>query len=169
MNKQTFAEKIFKAAAGAIVFARPDIILTHDNTSSIYNTFKKMGGIHVFDPSRLMVVVDHNAPPCDAKLATQYQQIRDIVRNEGIKRFYDAGNGICHQLMSDHASPGMLITGSDSHTSTAGAFNAMAVGIDRTESAGIWKKGETWFRVPESIIINLKGELNDGVSAKDLA
>jgi 3-isopropylmalate dehydratase small subunit len=63
----------------------------------------------------------------------------------------------------------MLIVGSDSHTSTAGAFNALAAGIDRTESAGIWKRGETWFRVPESIKINLTGKLREMVSAKDLA
>ncbi len=71
--------------------------------------------------------------------------------------------------MSNHAKPGMLIVGSDSHTSTAGAFNSFAAGIDRTESAGIWKRGETWFRVPESIKINLSGKLKDDVSAKDLA
>ncbi|MBK8884812.1 MAG: 3-isopropylmalate dehydratase large subunit [Bacteroidales bacterium] len=71
--------------------------------------------------------------------------------------------------MSYHARPGMLIVGSDSHTSTAGAFNALAAGIDRTESAGIWKRGETWFRVPESIKINLSGRLRANVSAKDLA
>jgi 3-isopropylmalate/(R)-2-methylmalate dehydratase large subunit len=166
---QTFAEKIFKASAGAIVFARPDIILTHDNTSSIYKTFRKMGGEKVSDPGQMLVVLDHNAPPADAKLATQYQEIRDIVSGQGIKKFYDAGKGICHQVMSYHAMPGMLIVGSDSHTSTAGAFNAMAAGIDRTESAGIWKKGETWFRVPESIRINLKGRLGENVYAKDLA
>ena len=71
--------------------------------------------------------------------------------------------------MSYHARPGMLIVGSDSHTSTAGAFNAFAAGIDRTESAGIWKRGETWFRVPESIKITLTGSLKENVSAKDLA
>ena len=71
--------------------------------------------------------------------------------------------------MSYHARPGMLIVGSDSHTSTAGAFNAFAAGIDRTESAGIWKRGETWFRVPESLKINLRGKLQEGVFAKDLA
>jgi 3-isopropylmalate dehydratase small subunit len=63
----------------------------------------------------------------------------------------------------------MLIVGSDSHTSTAGAFNALAAGIDRTESAGIWKRGETWFRVPESVKITLTGKLPDHVSAKDLS
>lgn len=169
MSQFTFAEKIFNAPAGAIVFARPDLILTHDNTASIYKTFQKMGGINVADPSQMLVVLDHNAPPADAKLATQYQEIRDIVNQQGIENFYDAGKGICHQLMSYHARPGMLIVGSDSHTSTAGAFNSFAAGIDRTESAGIWKRGETWFRVPESIKINITGRLNENVSAKDLA
>jgi homoaconitate hydratase family protein/3-isopropylmalate dehydratase small subunit len=169
MNPQTFAEKIFKAPAGAIVFARPDIILTHDNTSSIYKTFQKMGGNNVADPDQMLVVLDHNAPPADAKLATQYQEIRDIIVKQGITKFYDAGKGICHQIMSYHAKPGMLIVGSDSHTSTAGAFNSLAAGIDRTESAGIWKRGETWFRVPESIKITLTGRLQKDVSAKDLA
>jgi 3-isopropylmalate/(R)-2-methylmalate dehydratase large subunit len=169
MKPQTFAEKIFKAPAGAIVFARPDIILTHDNTSSIYKTFQKMGGEKVADPNQLLIVLDHNAPPPDAKMANQYQEIRDIVAKQGITRFYDVGKGICHQLVSYHARPGMIIVGSDSHTSTAGAFNAMAAGIDRTESAGIWKRGETWFRVPESIKITLKGKLAEHISAKDLS
>ncbi len=169
MKQFTFAEKIFKATAGTIVFARPDIILTHDNTSSIYKTFQKMGGQKVAYPDQMLVVLDHNAPPADAKLATQYQNIRDIVKQQGIRKFYDSGKGICHQIMSYHAKPGMLIVGSDSHTSTAGAFNAFAAGIDRTESAGIWKRGETWFRVPESIRIRLNGKLKEGVSAKDLA
>jgi len=169
MTPRTFAEKIFKAAAGSLVFARPDLILTHDNTSSIYKTFQKMGGVKVSDPEQMLVVLDHNAPPADAKLATQYQEIRDIVSDQKIGKFYDAGKGICHQLMSYHARPGMLIVGSDSHTSTAGAFNAFAAGIDRTESAGIWKRGETWFRVPDSMKIILRGALYENVSAKDLA
>jgi len=169
MKPQTFAEKIFKAYAGTIVFARPDIILTHDNTSSIYKTFQKMGGSNVAYPDQMLVVLDHNAPPADSKLATQYQEIRDIVTKQGISKFYDSGKGICHQIMSYHARPGMLIVGSDSHTSTAGAFNSLAAGIDRTESAGIWKRGETWFRVPESIKISLTGKLGENVSAKDLA
>src|SRR4030043_2108953 len=162
MKLLTFAEKILGADAGAIVFARPDIILTHDNTASIYKTFLKMGGVKVADPGQMLVVLDYNAPPPDAKLANQYQEIRDIVSNQGITKFYDAGRGICHQIMSYHARPGMLIVGSDSHTSTAGAFNAFAAGIDRTESAGIWKRGETWFRGPDSVKIILEGRLSDG-------
>lgn len=169
MKPKTFAEKIFNAPAGAIVFARPDIILTHDNTSSIFRTFQKMGGEKVSDPDQLLIVLDHNAPPPDSKMANQYQEIREIADKQGITKFYDVGKGICHQIMSYHAHPGMLIVGSDSHTSTAGAFNSFAAGIDRTESAGIWKRGETWFRVPHSLKISLTGKLGDGVSAKDLS
>jgi len=166
---KTFVEKIFDAPAGAIVFRKPDIVLTHDNTASIHKTFSKMGSEKVLYPDQLLVVLDHNAPPTNASLATQYEDIRSFVRDQGIQKFYDAGRGICHQIMSYHALPGMIIVGSDSHTCTAGAFNAMAAGIDRTESAGIWTRGETWFRVPESMKITLAGKLKPGVYAKDLS
>ncbi len=169
MNGKTFAEKIFNADAGSIVFKKPDIILSHDNTASIFNTFRKMGGEKVKYPEQLLIVLDHNAPPTSAKLANQYESIRKIVHEQGITKFHDAGKGICHQIMADYAKPGMVIVGSDSHTCTAGAFNAFAAGIDRTEAAGLWSQGETWFRVPESIKITLHGKLQDGVYAKDLS
>ena len=169
MSGKTFAEKIFDAPAGTIVFRKPDLVLSHDNTASIEKIFRKMKGDQLYDPRRLLVTLDHNAPPTNAKLANDYQGIRQFVRSSGIGRFYDAGEGICHQLMADHARPGMLIVGSDSHTCTAGAFNALATGIDRTETAGLWKTGETWFRVPESLKITLTGRLPENVYAKDLA
>ena len=122
----TFVEKIFGAPQGAIVFKHPDLILTHDNSASIRNTFEKMGGSQVNDPDRLVIVLDHNAPPTNAGLANTYQSIRDFVKQQGIQKFHDAGSGICHQLMANYSRPGMVIVGSDSHTCTAGAFNSMA-------------------------------------------
>jgi homoaconitate hydratase family protein/3-isopropylmalate dehydratase small subunit len=165
----TFVEKIFGAPRGAIVFKSPDLILTHDNTASIRKTFEQMGGSKVKDPNRMVVVLDHNAPPTTSGLANTYQSIRDFVDEQGIKKFHDAGSGICHQLMAGYARPGMIIVGSDSHTCTAGAFNSLAAGIDRTEAAGLWLRGETWFRVPETLKITLTGALKQGVYAKDLS
>ncbi len=166
---KTFIEKVLGASEGAIVFRKPNIVLTHDNTASIKKTFEKMGGSKLFDPNQLLVVLDHNAPPTDSKLANDYQSIRQFVQEQGITKFYDAGRGICHQLMSYHARPGMIIVGSDSHTCTAGAFNALAAGIDRTEAAGLYKRGETWFLVPPSMKITLRGKLRPGVYAKDIS
>jgi homoaconitate hydratase family protein/3-isopropylmalate dehydratase small subunit len=165
----TFVEKIFNAPAGSIVFHKPDLILTHDNTESIRKTFEKMGGHELYDPDQLVVVLDHNAPPTSAALANTYQSIRDFVAEQGVNKFHDAGSGICHQIMARYAKPGMVIVGSDSHTCTSGAFNAMAAGIDRTEAAGLWLRGETWFRVPESLKITVSGHLKQGVYAKDLS
>lgn len=165
----TFVEKVFGAPQGAIVFKRPDLILTHDNSASIRNTFEQMGGTFVNDPDRLVIVLDHNAPPTNAGVANTYQSIRDFVKQQGIQKFHDAGSGICHQLMANYSRPGMVIVGSDSHTCTAGAFNSLAAGIDRTEAAGLWLRGETWFRVPETLKITLTGSLNQGVYAKDLS
>ena len=81
---RTFAEKIFNAAKGSIVFKKPDIVLSHDNTSSIESTFRKMGGIKVANPEQLLIVLDHNAPPTNSKLANDYQKIREIVKEQGI-------------------------------------------------------------------------------------
>jgi len=169
MAGKTYAEKILGAPTGSIVFRKPDIVLTHDNTASIASTFRKMGGEKVKYPSQMLVVLDHNAPPTSAKLANDYQLIRDTVKAQGIDKFHDIGQGICHQIVSYYAQPDQIIVGSDSHTCTAGAFNAFAAGIDRTEAAGLWKQGETWFRVPESMKITLTGKFQAGVYAKDLA
>ncbi len=169
MAGKTFAEKILNASAGSIVFAKPDIVLSHDNTASIAGTFKKMNGERVAYPDQLLIVLDHNAPPTSAGLANDYHAIRNIVEEQGISKFHDVGKGICHQIMAMYARPAMIVVGSDSHTCTAGAFNSFAAGIDRTETAGLWKAGETWFRVPDTIKINLSGQLQKGVYAKDLA
>lgn len=169
MAGKTFAEKLFSAPQGSIVFRKPDIVLSHDNTASIMKTFHKMGGTKIYDPGQPLIVLDHNAPPTTTTLANNYEAIRNLVKEQGIKRFHDMGSGICHQIMADYAQPGMLIVGSDSHTCTAGAFNAFAAGIDRTETAGLWNQGETWFRVPESLKITLHGHLPEGVYAKDLS
>ena len=175
MVGKTFSEKLFSnksnqdVRAGDIVFAEPDFIMSHDNSASIYKTFQKMGGKKIKNPERLIIVLDHNAPPTNSILANDHQFIRSIVKENNITIFYDEGEGICHQLMSNHVLPGQLVVGSDSHTCTSGALNTFAAGIDRTETAGLWLTGKTWFRVPESIKVILKGKLGEGVFAKDIA
>lgn len=175
MTGKTFSEKLFSlksgedVRAGAIVFAEPDFIMSHDNSASIYKTFQKMGGKNIKNPERLIIVLDHNSPPTNAIIANDHQFIRQLVKDHKVSIFYDEGEGICHQLMSNHVLPGQLVVGSDSHTCTSGALNTFAAGIDRTETAGLWVSGKTWFRVPESIKVVLRGKLSEGVYAKDIA
>jgi len=174
---ETFAMKVLGRAAGKpvvegeIVFVEPDLIMTHDNSAAIIGKFEAtVPGAHPLHPDRMAVVLDHVVPASDAKIAAGHARVRAFVRKHGIDDFYDVGDGVCHQLLPEKGltAPGSIVVGSDSHTCTYGAFNCFATGIDRTEAAGIWITGRTWFRVPETLCIDLTGHLGQHVSAKDL-
>ncbi len=174
---QTFAQKVLGRAAGKavepgeIVFVEPDLVLTHDNSSAIIGKFEStMPGGKVKHPERIVIVLDHVTPAATSKNASGHAKVRRFVEEQGIDKFFDVGCGICHQVLPEQhlALPGSIVVGSDSHTCTYGAFNTFATGIDRTEAAGLWLTGRTWFKVPETIEINLEGYLTRGVSAKDL-
>ncbi|RLD00209.1 MAG: 3-isopropylmalate dehydratase large subunit [Chloroflexi bacterium] len=175
---QTFAEKILARKAGLdgvvpgqIVEITPDVILSHDNTAPIYGLFQRMGGEKVFDPDMHAVILDHATPAPSTKHAENHRIIREFVREQGIQNFYDVGRGICHQVLveSGLALPGEVVLGSDSHTPHAGVMGAFAAGIGRTEMASIWAIGQLWLRVPESLKITVTGQLEEGVTSKDLA
>jgi len=173
---QTFAEKIFSKMAGrpvvpgTILTIRPDHVLTHDNSSAIFSTFKKMGGKKVNDPDQIIIILDHIVPASDEKAATNHQTVRKFVKDQGVRNFYDGGRGICHQVVIEEgfALPGKFIVGSDSHTTTYGVMGAFSTGIGRSESAGIWATGEIWLKVPESMKIVMNGKPKPFVSSKDV-
>ncbi len=174
---QTFAQKILAQKAGLetvepgqIVTVRPDKLLTHDNTAAIAKIFREIGVERLARPEISVIVLDHVVPAATEGHARNHQQIRQFVKEQGVTSFYDVGEGICHQVLPEkgHALPGYLIVGSDSHTTTHGAFGAFAAGIGRTEAAAVMATGEIWLMVPESFRITVEGEVPKGVYAKDL-
>ena len=174
---KTFVQKVFEHKVGRtlqegeIVFVEPDYILTHDNSAAIIKKLSQVKeGIKVKYPDRIVIVLDHVIPAANAKTANNHKEIREFVKEQHITHFYDIGRGICHQVLPEVglAIPGSVIVGSDSHTCTYGAFGAFSTGIDRTEAAGIWITGETWFKIPQSYKITLEGSFQQRVSAKDL-
>jgi 3-isopropylmalate/(R)-2-methylmalate dehydratase large subunit len=174
----TFAEKILaqkagltKVVPGQIVEVTPDAALSHDNTAPISGIFRKIGVTRVARPDIHVVVLDHACPAPTTKHAQNHKVIRQFVAEQGIAHFYDVGRGVCHQVLAEEgfALPGALIVGSDSHTSTAGAFGAFAAGIGRSEMAAIMATARIWLRVPESLKIVVHGRLREGVTSKDLA
>jgi len=173
---QTFAEKIFSrkmgrpVAAGEIVVPRPDRLLSHDNTAAIAKTFAKMGAAAVVDPGRLVVVLDHCVPAATEKYAQNHKEVREFVARYGVEHFFDAGEGICHQVFAEQgfALPGELALGSDSHTTSYGALGAFAAGIGRSEMAACWAVGGVWLMCPASMKITVSGAFPADVYAKDL-
>jgi 3-isopropylmalate/(R)-2-methylmalate dehydratase large subunit len=173
----TFAEKIpaqksgrSGIRAGEIVIAEPDIIMSHDNSSAIAKTFAEIGVSKVWNPEKIVIILDHVVPAASEKHAQNHKTVREFVTAQGIKNFYDINHGICHQVLPEkgHAVPGRLILGSDSHTTTYGAFGCFAAGIGRTETAAIWATGKLWLLCPQTYKIVINGKFPVGVFAKDV-
>jgi len=174
----TLAEKILARAADRdcvtpdqIVVARVDLAMSHENADLVRKSFLEVGVARVWDPTRIVIVFDHRVPAESEKTATTHKAVREFVKAQGIQNFYDVGRGgICHQVLPEngHVRPGMVLVGTDSHTTTHGAFGAFATGIGATEMAGVWTEGSLWFKVPSTLRIEVEGEFRPWISAKDL-
>ncbi|RLF36871.1 MAG: 3-isopropylmalate dehydratase large subunit [Thermoplasmata archaeon] len=174
---KTIAEKILARAsnrkeveAGDIVEAEVDLAMSHDNAALVSKVFGEIGAERVWDPSKIVIILDHRVPANTIKSAEGHKTIRQFVKEQGIENFHDIGEGICHQVLPEkgYVKPGMLIVGTDSHTTTHGAFGAFSTGIGATEMACVWATGKLWLKVPETIKIVINGKLKEMVMAKDV-
>lgn len=174
----TIAEKILARASGRdrvtpdeVVVAHVDLAMSHENSDLVRKSFLEIGVARVWDPTRIVIIFDHRVPAESEKTATSHKAVREFVAAQGIPNFYDVGRGgICHQVLPEngHVRPGMLVAGTDSHTTTHGAFGAFATGIGATEMAGVWTEGVLWFKVPWTLRIEVNGSLNPWITSKDL-
>lgn len=175
---KTFAEKVLakksnqaEVVTGQIVIVEPDHLLAHDNSAAIVGKIgDELSRFGVARPEMPVIVLDHVIPAASEKTAINHQAARAFVAEYKIPNFFDIGVGVCHQVMMEKGLvlPGNIYVGSDSHTCSYGALGAFATGIDRTEAAALILRGQTWFKVPETIKMTLTGELSPGVTAKDL-
>ena len=177
MAPQTISEKILSAHAGRAVHAgdlavcRVDrVIGTDASTPMAIAYFRKMGGTRVFDPSRIILALDHYSPPTSAKTAAFHDEMRAFAREQGLTLF-EVGDGISHQIAVERGwvRSGELAIGADSHTVTCGALNLFATGVGSSDLAAAIMTGDIWLRVPETIKITLVGERPGSLSAKDIA
>lgn len=174
----TLAEKILARASGCervvpdqIVTARVDLAMSHENADLVRKSFLEIGVASVWDPSKIVIVFDHRVPAESERTAATHKAVREFVALQGIEHFYDVGRGgICHQVLPEEGlvRPGMVVAGTDSHTTTHGAFGAFATGIGATEMAGVWAEGSLWFKVPATLRIEVEGEFRPWICAKDL-
>jgi homoaconitate hydratase family protein len=174
---KTIAEKILatksgarSVAAGEIVDAYPDLVMSHTATWRSVSVMRKIGATKLYDPQRLAIVLDHVAPAKTEKYAQDQQTSRNFAREFGITKFYDVDAGIAHLVLMEHGhvKPGDLIVGTDSHCTIYGALGALGSGIGYTEVTSVWVTGKLWMKVPSSIRFVLNGRFAPAVSAKDL-
>lgn len=156
---------------GEIVNVSVDLCMSNDVTTLLTEKIMKerMKTEKVWDPSCLVIIVDHQVPADSIDTSTVQQGISRFVDEQGIDKYHPT-DGVCHQVMFEkYANPGALIMGADSHTCSYGCIGALSSGIGSTDLAAIWASGETWLKVPETVRFILNGQLQSHVSAKDVA
>jgi 3-isopropylmalate/(R)-2-methylmalate dehydratase large subunit len=177
--KKTITEKILAAHCGResvepgdLIMARVDLALANDITAPLaLSAFEQTGAAQVFDPAKVVLVMDHFVPNKDIKSAEQCARIRRFAERMGLPYFYDVGRmGIEHALLPEQGLvlPGDLVIGADSHTCTYGALGAFSTGVGSTDLGAIMATGEVWLKVPESMRFTYTGKLGPWVGGKDL-
>jgi len=175
----TLSEKILAKSSsrenvspGEIVTCNIDLLMLHEITGPLaVKVFEEIGFKKVWRREKIAVVFDHDIPPSDVNSAQQMKAMRLFVQKQEIKKFYDVGRGgIAHQMLVQEglAKPSSIVVGADSHTCTAGAVGAFAVGVGSTEAAAILGTGKMWFKVPSTIKIEVMGEVKQPVTSKDI-
>jgi len=173
----TLTEQVLARASGRDhvgpgdeIWARVDLAVMHDSSGPrrLAKLLDDLGG-RLHDPDRVVLAIDHFTPAANVRQAEILALTRAWARAKGIRHFFD-GRGILHNVLLEHGLvlPGMVVAGADSHTLTAGAHGAVAVGVGSTELATILVTGECWIRVPPSVLVLLDGSVRDFVSARDL-
>jgi 3-isopropylmalate/(R)-2-methylmalate dehydratase large subunit len=157
---------------GQIVQCGVDLVLANDITAPLaIDSMERMGAKRVFDSERVVLVCDHFTPNKDIDSAEQVKRVRDFAARTGIRHYYEGGAcGVEHALLPELGlvGPGDLVVGADSHTCTYGGLGAFATGLGSTDIAAAMVLGETWFKVPPSILVRLEGKPQRYVGGKDV-
>lgn len=174
----TITEKILGRACGhavrpgEIVDVVVDRLFINDFQGPIvFTQFESLGREEIVRPERVLVGLDHRVPPADVKSANNHVFIRRFCEKYGIEHFTDIGrHGIGHQQMIEHFTrPNEVALGTDSHATMYGGLGALACGITSSDAAMILATGKLWLQVPACIRLDIVGELQPGITAKDLS
>ena len=172
----TIGEKILAKASGKdvvkpgeIINAKVDLCMSNDGTTHLnIDIFEKqLKAEKVFDPEKVIFIIDHNVPSESAKTAEAHKKMRIFSQKHNIP-FYE-GAGVCHQIMiEDYVVPGQLIIAADSHTCSYGGLGAFGTGVGCTDVTSVMHTGEIWLMVPETLKFVMEGNFKQGVYARDL-
>jgi len=173
----TLTEKILENASGQKDVQPGDIVEVAVNTAFVHDVFisgvveefSKLPHKKVWNPDNIVFIADHEVPAVSEWAGECYKTMLKFSEEQQIKNVHIA-EGVCHQLIPEkgYIGPGMVLVGTDSHSTTHGALGAFATGIGTTEMASVLATGKIWLRVPETIHFELTGELTKGVYAKDI-
>lgn len=124
----------------------------------------------VWDPNKIAYTFDLQAPAHSEKVANNQKIIREFAKRQGIPHVFDVNHGIGQHVMLEAGliKPGDVVLGTDSHMNLLGAVGAFATGVGNSDVAAAYIGGMNWFRVPETMKIEINGTFRPGVCMRDL-
>ncbi len=158
-----------QVTAGETLVAPVDCAVAHDVTAPLaIEAFERME-MPLHDPQRVVLVFDHVMPAATVAAAELHQRIRRFAADHAVRNLF--AEGICHIIMVERgfARPGGIVVGADSHSTTYGALGCFSTGMGSTDVGVILATGRTWFRVPQTLRVEVTGELAQPLTAKDVA
>jgi len=178
----TLAEKVWDAHVVRRAEGEPDLLyidlhLLHEVTSPQAFDGLRLAGRAVRRPDLTLATEDHNVPTTPGPITdqvskTQVETLRRNCAEFGVKLFPmgDVDQGIVHVVSPQLGltQPGMTIVCGDSHTSTHGAFGALAFGIGTSEVEHVLATQSLPLKPFQTLAVTVDGELPDGVTAKDI-
>lgn len=174
----TMTEKILAKHAGIdvvkpgqLINCKLDMVLANDVTAPpAIKEFEKIDK-PVFDNTKIALVPDHFTPNKDIKSAGLAKIVRDFAHKHNIVNYFEIGRvGIEHVILPEKGivAPGMVTIGADSHTCTYGALGGFSTGVGSTDLGVALATGEAWFKVPETIKVNITGKKPKYICGKDV-
>ena len=168
----TIAEKILAAHAGADHVTPGQYLWCKVDATSGHRLadLEALGVDQVWDPEKVFLVDDHQAPPPTIAAANKVKELRRLIKKYGITNYFEYGRGgILHQVFAENGmyAPGDLVAQVDSHSTAGGVFNACVTNAN-LDSVHVLAFGELWFRVPESVRVILNGALPAWCVGKDV-
>lgn len=159
-----------RVEVGQIVSVEPDLAMSHDNSDKVIDYFGRIGAPRIWNPNKIIIVLDRRMPAESREAAEGHRAVREFVKRQKVKNFYDVGEGVCHQVVVENGFmlPGQLAAGTDWHATSCGCLGAVSTYVSTPEMATIWAVGKIWLRVPPSVKIVINGSLGRGVYAKDI-
>jgi homoaconitate hydratase len=155
--------------SGDYISIVPAYVMTHDNTGAVIPKFNSIGAEKFANKRQVVITLDHDIQNKEEKNLIKYKKIEEFANKFGAD-FYPAGRGIGHQIMCEegYAWPGTLVVASDSHANMYGGLGCLGTPIVRTDASAIWATGRTWWQIPPAVKVELKGQLQEGVTGKDI-
>ncbi|WP_252238789.1 MULTISPECIES: aconitate hydratase [unclassified Clostridium] len=153
---------------GEPISIKIDKTLTQDSTGTMAYLQLEAMGIDRVKTKKSVAFIDHNMLQQGFENADDHKFIQTVASKYGVY-FSKPGNGICHQIFLERfATPGDTLTGSDSHTPTAGGVGMLAMGAGGLDVALAMGGGAYNINTPKVVKVELKGKLNKMVAAKDV-